>query len=65
MGSINVHIRAGSVLLVHNKSAYTLTETKAGSYGLIVSLDDEGNAEGEAVIDDGLTNDCTYHPCSQ
>lgn len=48
------------MLLVHNKSAYTLTETKAGSYGLIVSLDDDGKAKGDAVVDDGLTNDCAY-----
>ena len=62
LGHINVHIRSGSVLLTHAESRYTLTETRAGGYHLIVNADENGEAEGEAVLDDGISPDCPWIP---
>lgn len=53
LGHINVHIRGGSILLLHAKPAYTIYETRSGPYELLVSLDGEGNACGDAFVDDG------------
>jgi hypothetical protein len=57
LGKINVHIRAGSVILIHDKPAYSLTETRESPYGLVIHLDAKGEAKGEAVLDDGLSID--------
>lgn len=57
LGKINVHIRSGSVILVHDKPAYSLTETRESPYGLVIHLDAKGEAKGEAVLDDGLSID--------
>ena len=61
LGHINIHIRSGSIILTHTKSAYSLTETRKGSYSLIVNLDDRGMAEGDAILDDGLSPECTLN----
>lgn len=53
LGEINIHIRSGSIILIHDKPGYTLTETRKSGYGLIVHLDGNGEAKGEAVLDDG------------
>lgn len=55
LGSIPVHIRSGSALLLHAKPEYTLTETREGPYAMVVSLDDSGVANGVAKIDDGVS----------
>ena len=55
LGSIPVHVRSGSVLLLHAKAEYTLTETRQGPYALLVSLDNAGVANGVAKIDDGVS----------
>lgn len=55
LGEINVHIRSGSILLIHSEPQYTLAETKDGPYGLVVALDKYGEAKGEAIIDDGVS----------
>lgn len=55
LGHINVHIRSGSVILIHDKPGYTLKETRESGYGLIIHLDAEGKAAGEAVLDDGMS----------
>jgi alpha-glucosidase (family GH31 glycosyl hydrolase) len=55
LGKINVHIRSGSVVLIHDKPAYSLTETRESPYGLVIHLDAKGEAKGEAVLDDGLS----------
>jgi alpha-glucosidase len=55
LGKINVHIRSGSVILIHDKPAYSLTETRESPYGLVIHLDAKGEANGEAVLDDGLS----------
>jgi len=56
LGHINVHIRDGSVLLLHSKPAYTIEETKRGPYSLLISQTAQGLAHGTAYIDDGVTN---------
>lgn len=53
LGDINIHIRSGSIILIHDKPGYTLTETRQSGYGLIIHLDSNGQAKGEAVLDDG------------
>ena len=60
LGKINVHIRSGSVILIHDKPAYSLTETRESPYGLVIHLDAKGEAKGEAVLDDGLSIDGKY-----
>lgn len=55
LGHINVHIRDGSVLLLHSKPAYTTAETRAGPYSLLISQAAGGSAFGSAYIDDGET----------
>lgn len=57
LGKINVHVRSGSVILIHSKPAYSLTETRESPYGLAIYLDQNGEAKGEAVLDDGLSID--------
>ena len=55
LSTIPVHVRSGRVLLLHSNPAYTLTETRSGGYGLLVTLDGKGYAEGWAKLDDGLS----------
>ncbi|TCD60713.1 hypothetical protein EIP91_009634 [Steccherinum ochraceum] len=55
LGHINVHIRDGAALLLHAKPAYTITETRAGPFYLLVSLSADGTAFGTAYLDDGET----------
>ncbi|KAG6370671.1 glycoside hydrolase family 31 protein [Boletus reticuloceps] len=50
---INVHIRDSSILLLHQEPAYTIYETREGSYSLLVSLNKAGTALGNAYVDDG------------
>ena len=52
---INVHIRDNSALLLHQQPAYTIAETRAGPYSLLVSLSAAGTAVGTAYIDDGIS----------
>ncbi|KAF5346403.1 hypothetical protein D9758_012755 [Tetrapyrgos nigripes] len=53
---IPVHIRSGSVILMHAQPAYTIEETRAGPYTLLVSLDSDGAAMGDAYVDDGISD---------
>ncbi|KAI0762328.1 glycosyl hydrolases family 31-domain-containing protein [Fomes fomentarius] len=55
LGHINVHIRDGSAILLHDQPAYTIAETRAGPYALLVSQAADGYAFGTAYIDDGVT----------
>jgi len=55
LGHINVHVRGGSALLLHASPAYTTTETRAGPFSLLVSLEST-EAFGTAYLDDGVTN---------
>lgn len=56
LGHINVHIRGGSILLLHAKPAYTTEETRQGPYSLLVSQATDGAAFGSAYIDDGVSS---------
>lgn len=55
LGHINVHIRDGSAILLHDKPAYTTKETRDGPYALLVSQAADGYAFGNAYLDDGET----------
>jgi alpha-glucosidase len=67
LGEIGVHVRSGSVLLLHADPGYTLTETREGGYEVLVVLDGKGYAEGTAKIDDGVslpgTRRARFHIC--
>ncbi|PPQ90718.1 hypothetical protein CVT25_005026 [Psilocybe cyanescens] len=56
LGHINVHIRDGSVILLHAQPAYTIEETRQGPFSLLVSLTTQDLAQGNAYIDDGISN---------
>ncbi|KAH8111170.1 glycosyl hydrolases family 31-domain-containing protein [Phellopilus nigrolimitatus] len=53
LGHINVHVRDGSVLLLHGMPAYTTKETRAGPFALLASLPESKEAFGTAYVDDG------------
>ena len=52
LGHIPVYIRGGSVLPIQ-EPGYTTTASRANPWGLIVALDDDGNASGSLYVDDG------------
>ncbi|EGN94287.1 glycoside hydrolase family 31 protein [Serpula lacrymans var. lacrymans S7.3] len=56
LSHINVHIRDHSALLLHAEPAYTIAETRAGPYALLISLDTAGTAFGNAYVDDGISS---------
>ncbi|KAF8587489.1 glycoside hydrolase family 31 protein [Ramaria rubella] len=56
LSHINVHIRDGAALLLHDKPAYTTEETRSGPYAILVSLSAGGSAFGTAYIDDGISS---------
>ncbi|TDL22445.1 glycoside hydrolase family 31 protein [Rickenella mellea] len=55
LSHINVHIRDGAALLLHQKPAYTIEETRQGPFSLLVSLTKGGSASGSAYLDDGVS----------
>ncbi|KAF8436228.1 glycoside hydrolase family 31 protein [Boletus edulis BED1] len=55
IGHINVHIRDNAALLLHHCPAYTIAETRAGPYALLVSLSKTGSAFGTSYLDDGIS----------
>jgi alpha-glucosidase len=61
LGHIPVHIRGGSAILLHAAPAYTIAETRAGPYALLVSQAADGYAFGNAYIDDGESIPPTPH----
>ncbi|KAH7100202.1 glycosyl hydrolases family 31-domain-containing protein [Auriculariales sp. MPI-PUGE-AT-0066] len=56
LSHINVHIRSGSVILLHAEPGYTIKETRDGPFALLVSLDANGTAHGTAYLDDGISD---------
>ncbi|KAF5346407.1 hypothetical protein D9758_012761 [Tetrapyrgos nigripes] len=56
LGHINVHIRDGSILLLHAQPAYTIEKTRQGPFSLLCSLAANGQAFGSAYIDDGISD---------
>ncbi|KAI0735986.1 glycosyl hydrolases family 31-domain-containing protein [Earliella scabrosa] len=55
LGHINLHVRDGAAILLHQQPAYTIAETRAGPYALLVHQAEDGYAFGTAYIDDGET----------
>jgi alpha-glucosidase len=55
LSTIPVHIRSGSILLLHRDPGYTIYETKQGPYALLVYVDSKGYATGCAKVDDGMS----------
>ncbi|KAI6119733.1 glycoside hydrolase family 31 protein [Pisolithus croceorrhizus] len=53
LSHINVHIRGGSIFLLYDQPGYTTYETMNGPYALLVSLDGDGGAWGDAFVDAG------------
>ncbi|KAH9911567.1 glycosyl hydrolases family 31-domain-containing protein [Epithele typhae] len=53
LGHIPVHVRDGAALLLHAAPAYTIAETRAGPYELLVAQAADGYAFGTAYMDDG------------
>lgn len=56
LGHINVHIRDGAALLLHATPAYTIEETQAGPFSLLVSQSSSGLAHGTVYFDDGVSS---------
>jgi len=56
LSHINLHIRDGSIILLHARPAYTIEETRQGPYSLLVSQSSQGLAFGTAYIDDGISD---------
>jgi alpha-glucosidase len=56
LGTISVHLRDGSALLLFKEPKYTTTETAAGPFELLVHLSSDGSASGTAYIDDGISD---------
>lgn len=56
LGHINVHIRDGAALLLHANPAYTIEETQAGPFSLLISQSASGLAHSTVYFDDGLSS---------
>ncbi|KAF7304057.1 Glycoside hydrolase family 31 protein [Mycena indigotica] len=59
LGHIPVHVRDGAAILLHQKPAYTVEETRQGPYALLVTLSGSGakqSASGSAYVDDGASD---------
>ncbi|KAJ7120271.1 glycosyl hydrolases family 31-domain-containing protein [Mycena epipterygia] len=56
LGHINVHVRDGAALLLHQTPAYTIEETRAGPFALLISQSANGNAFGTTYFDDGVSD---------
>ncbi|KZP29132.1 glycoside hydrolase family 31 protein [Athelia psychrophila] len=56
LSTIPVHVRGGSVLLLHSTPSYTTEETKSKPFALLVFLSEATtSATGSAIIDDGIS----------
>jgi alpha-glucosidase len=56
LGHINIHIRDGAALLLHESPAYTVEETRQGPFALLVAQSADGYAFSTAYIDDGISD---------
>ncbi|SNX84476.1 probable Alpha-glucosidase precursor [Melanopsichium pennsylvanicum] len=55
LSTINVHLRPGKVLLTHTQPGYTVYETAQSAFGLMVNLNEQGEAKQSFYLDDGMT----------
>ncbi|MCO5590269.1 hypothetical protein L7F22_044238 [Adiantum nelumboides] len=53
LSTINVHLRPGRAILSYTQPKYTIAETTQQPYKLIVNLDKNASASGNAYLDDG------------
>lgn len=53
LSTINVHLRPGRAILSYTEPKYTISETSQQPYKLIVNLDKNASAFGNAYLDDG------------
>ncbi|EKM60281.1 glycoside hydrolase family 31 protein [Phanerochaete carnosa HHB-10118-sp] len=65
LGHIPVHVRDGSVLLLHATPGYTIAETQQSPYTLLVAQAADGYAFGTAYFDDGESIPPTPHRDAQ
>ncbi|KAJ7623867.1 glycosyl hydrolases family 31-domain-containing protein [Mycena polygramma] len=56
LSHINVHIRDGAALLLHETPAYTVEETRQGAFALLVTQSADGHAFGTTYLDDGVSD---------
>ncbi|KAJ6607818.1 glycosyl hydrolases family 31-domain-containing protein [Mycena sp. CBHHK59/15] len=56
LGHINVHVRDGAAILLHQTPAYTVEETRQGPFALLVTQSADGHAFGSAYLDDGVSD---------
>ncbi|KAJ7236328.1 glycosyl hydrolases family 31-domain-containing protein [Mycena rebaudengoi] len=56
LGHINVHIRDGAAILLHQTPAYTVQETRQGPFSLLVTQSADGHAFGITYLDDGVSD---------
>ncbi|KAJ6468608.1 glycosyl hydrolases family 31-domain-containing protein [Mycena vitilis] len=56
LGHINVHIRDGAALLLHETPAYTVEDTRQGAFALLVTQSADGHAFGTTYLDDGVSD---------
>ncbi|KAJ7732476.1 glycoside hydrolase family 31 protein [Mycena maculata] len=56
LGHINVHIRDGAAILLHQTPAYTVEETRQGPFSLLITQSTDGSAFGSSYLDDGISD---------
>ncbi|KAJ7861406.1 glycosyl hydrolases family 31-domain-containing protein [Mycena olivaceomarginata] len=56
LGHINVHVRDGAAILLHQTPAYTVEETRQGPFSLLVTQSMDGHAFGTTYLDDGVSD---------
>ncbi|KAJ6553086.1 glycosyl hydrolases family 31-domain-containing protein [Mycena capillaripes] len=56
LGHINVHVRDGAAILLHQTPAYTVEETRHGDFSMLVTQSVDGHAFGTTFIDDGVSD---------
>ncbi|KAJ6454358.1 glycosyl hydrolases family 31-domain-containing protein [Mycena sanguinolenta] len=56
LGHINVHVRDGAAILMHQTPAYTVEETRSSAFSLLVTQSPDGDALGTTYLDDGVSD---------
>ncbi|KAJ7209873.1 glycosyl hydrolases family 31-domain-containing protein [Mycena haematopus] len=56
LGHINVHVRDGAALLLHQTPGYTVAETRQSAFSLLVTHSADGRAFGSTYLDDGVSD---------
>lgn len=57
LSTINVHVRGGGIIPLHQQPDYTIYETRQHPFDLLVALSDVGQtASGYLIDDDGISN---------